>query len=164
MIRVLFVCMGNICRSPTAAGVFRAAVERAGLGDDVDVDSAGTHAYHVGDGADRRALRAAATRGVDLSHHRARAVEADDYRAYDYILAMDRENHAHLVAHAPSRSRARITLFLDYANGLDAKEVPDPYYGGRDGFDHVLDLVTAASDGFLEEVRRALASERSPAE
>ena len=158
MVRVLFVCMGNICRSPTAAGVFRAAVDRAGLADRVTVDSAGTHAYHVGGGADRRSLRAAAARGIDLSDHRARTVEREDFDEYDYILAMDRDNHAHLLAHAPAERRSRVKLFLAYADDVDTDEVPDPYYGGRDGFNHVLDLVTAASDGLLAEVKRTLAA------
>ena len=153
--------MGNICRSPTAAGVFRAAVERAGLAEKVTVDSAGTHGYHVGDGADRRALRAAAARGIDLSGHRARAVERADFDAYDFILAMDRDNHASLLANAPAARRSRVELFLDYADDVDADEVPDPYYGGRDGFDHVLDLVTAASDGLLVAVKRTLATRAS---
>jgi protein-tyrosine phosphatase len=159
--RVLFVCMGNICRSPTAAGVFRFAVERAGLSDRVDVESAGTHAYHVGGGADRRAMKAAAARGVDLGDHVARAVEPDDFLSFDYILAMDRDNHAHLLAVAPKERRAKVELFLKYAPRVGVEEVPDPYYGGRDGFDRVLDLVTAASEGFLVHVREAIENPRA---
>ena len=158
MIRVLFVCMGNICRSPTAAGVFRDALARAGLTDAVLVESAGTHAYHTGDGADRRALRAAAQRGIDLSDHVARSVEREDFLSFDYVLAMDRENYAHLIAEAPAARRARVRLFMEFAPEVGVKEVPDPYHGGRDGFDHVLDLVTAASEGLLIEVREALAA------
>jgi len=162
MIRVLFVCMGNICRSPTAAGVFRDAIARAGLGDTVVVESAGTHAYHTGDGADRRALRAAARRGIDLSHHVARPVERNDFLSFDYVLAMDRANYAHLLASAPSTCRARVDLVMTFAPEVGVAEVPDPYYGGGDGFDHVLDLVTVASEGLLIEVREALAHRRDP--
>jgi len=164
MVRVLFVCMGNICRSPTAAGVFRALVEREGLADRVVVDSAGTHAYHAGEGADRRALRTAANRGVDLSEHVARGVRGTDFEAFDFILAMDRDNLAELVARAPAAARPRIRLFMDYAEpqplggGRVVAEVPDPYYGGPDGFDRVLDLIEAASAGLLAEVGRVLDS------
>ena len=162
MIRVLFVCTGNICRSPTAAGVFRDAVERAGLADEVVVESAGTHAYHVGDGADRRALRAAAERGIDLSEHVARAVARQDFDTFDYVLAMDRENYVHLRAAAPAAHRARVALFMEFAPEMGVAEVPDPYYGRRDGFEHVLDLVAAASDGLLAEVKDTLAAHREP--
>jgi protein-tyrosine phosphatase len=164
MVRVLFVCMGNICRSPTAAGVFRALVEREGLADRVVVDSAGTHAYHAGEGADRRALRTAANRGVDLSEHVARGVRGTDFEAFDFILAMDRDNLAELVSRAPAAARPRIRLFMDYAEpqplggGRVVAEVPDPYYGGPDGFDRVLDLIEAASAGLLAEVGRVLDS------
>lgn len=164
MVRVLFVCMGNICRSPTAAGVFRALVEREGLADRVVVDSAGTHAYHAGEGADRRALRTAANRGVDLSQHVARGVRGTDFESFDFILAMDRENLAELVSRAPAAARTRIRLFMEYAEpqrsgaGRVVAEVPDPYYGGPDGFDHVLDLIEAASAGLLVEVGRMLDS------
>ena len=159
--RVLFVCMGNICRSPTAAGVFRLAVERAGLTDQVEIESAGTHAYHEGGGADRRAMRAAAARGIDISGHVARAVEIDDFRSFDYILAMDCDNRAHLLSVAPKDTRATVELFLKYAPEVGVEEVPDPYYGGGDGFDRVLDLVTAAADGFLAQMREKGAKQRT---
>ena len=162
MLRVLFVCTGNICRSPTAAGVFRDAVARAGLSERIAVESAGTHAYHEGDGADRRALRAALARGIDLGDHVARAVVLEDFLTFDYILAMDRDNHSHLLSRAPATRRARVELFMDYAPHLAASEVPDPYYGGRDGFDHVLDLVTEASEGLLSEIKAALAAMPRP--
>lgn len=164
MVRVLFVCMGNICRSPTAAGVFRALVEGEGLADRVVVDSAGTHAYHAGEGADRRALRTAANRGVDLSEHVARGVRGTDFESFDFILAMDHDNLAELVSRAPAAARPRIRLFMDYAEpqqlggGRVVAEVPDPYYGGPDGFDRVLDLIEAASAGLLAEVGRMLDS------
>jgi protein-tyrosine phosphatase len=158
MVRILFVCMGNICRSPTAAGVFRALVERAGLGDRVLVDSAGTHGYHEGEGADRRARMSAAMRGVDLSDHVARGVRREDFDNFDLILAMDRENLAELVGRAPAPARSRIRLFMEFARPVETardvlvEEVPDPYYGGPDGFDRVLDLIESASAGLLAEV------------
>lgn len=164
MVRVLFVCMGNICRSPTAAGVFRALVESQGLAGRVVVDSAGTHAYHAGEGADRRALRTAARRGIDLSEHVARGVRRSDFDSFDYILAMDRENFADLFGRAPVDARSRIRLFMEFAQRRNdggesaVAEVPDPYYGGRDGFDRVLDLIEAASLGLLDEIGRTLAT------
>jgi protein-tyrosine phosphatase len=158
MIRVLFVCMGNICRSPTAAGVFRDLVDREGLSDRVFIDSAGTHAYHSGDGADLRASRSAADRGIDLSRHVARGVQHDDFDSFDFILAMDRENLSELLGRAPAARRPRIRLFMEFAPTATVREVPDPYYGGPDGFDRVLDLIEAASAGLLAEVGRVLAS------
>jgi protein-tyrosine phosphatase len=162
MIRVLFVCTGNICRSPTAEGVFRDVVERAGLAAQVAVESAGTHAYHSGEGADRRALRAAAERGIDLSEHVARQIARKDFQDFDYVLAMDRENYSHLVAAAPATHRARVALFMDFARELGVSEVPDPYYGRHDGFEHVLDLVEAASEGLLADVKSTLAGRTKP--
>jgi protein-tyrosine phosphatase len=162
MVRVLFVCMGNICRSPTAAGVFRSLVEREGLADRVVVASAGTHAYHEGEGADRRARITAAKRGVDLSEHIARGVRPGDFDSFDFILAMDRDNFAALVGRAPAAARPRIRLFMEFAeqgassDSPRVKEVPDPYYGGPDGFDRVLDLIESASAGLLAEVGRLL--------
>jgi protein-tyrosine phosphatase len=162
VVRVLFVCMGNICRSPTAAGVFRALVEREGLADRIVVDSAGTHGYHEGEGADRRARVTAAKRGIDLNGHVARSVRREDFDFFDLILAMDRENFLELVGRAPAAARPRIRLFMEFARpehpGSDpaVEEVPDPYYGGPSGFDRVLDLIEAASAGLLEEVGRLL--------
>lgn len=162
MVRVLFVCMGNICRSPTAAGVFRALVEREGLADRVVIDSAGTHAYHEGEGADGRAQIAAGKRGIDLSEHIARGVRRDDFEVFDFVLAMDRDNLAELLGRAPAVARPRIRLFLEFARPEESeqlpltREVPDPYYGGPDGFDRVLDLIEAASMGLLTEVGRLL--------
>jgi protein-tyrosine phosphatase len=144
--------MGNICRSPTAAGVFRALVERNGLADRVVVDSAGTHAYHAGEGADRRATHTAAQRGIELGDHVARGVRDGDFAVFDLILAMDRDNFAELVGRAPVEARPRIRMFLEFAERCEVTEVPDPYYGGPDGFDRVLDLIQAASVGLLAEV------------
>ena len=144
---ILFVCMGNICRSPTAEGVFRHHAEQAGLRDRLHIDSAGTHAYHVGEPADPRA--AAEKRGMSLDGIRARRASNDDFERFDYIIAMDEDNLARLREEAPDAHRHKIRLFLDYA-AVDESEVPDPYYGGAAGFERVLDLVEAASRGLLE--------------
>lgn len=155
-VAVLMVCMGNICRSPTAHGVFRQLVIAEGLVDRVLVDSAGTHAYHVGESPDSRAQRAALSRGVHLGDLRARAVAANDFERFDYVLAMDRDNYERLSAMCPNEYAPRLRLFLEFAPQLSEREVPDPYYGGSRGFEHVLDLVEAASRGLLAQVRRDL--------
>lgn len=146
---VLFVCMGNICRSPTAEGVFRFHVEGAGLAEHFDIDSAGTHAYHVGEPADRRARAAAEKRGMSLDGIRARRVNSDDFERFDYILAMDEDNLARLEDEAPEEHRHKLRLLLEFAQSGE-REVPDPYYGGAAGFERVLDLVEEASRGLLE--------------
>jgi len=146
---VLFVCMGNICRSPTAEGVFRNLVSEAGLADRIAVDSAGTHAYHVGEPPDRRATAAAERRGVSLSEIRARRVSEQDFERFDYIIAMDEDNQVRLQEQAPDEHRSKVALFLSYASCSET-EVPDPYYGGAGGFERVLDLVEEASRGLLE--------------
>ena len=153
--RVLFVCMGNICRSPTAEGVFRhlATTEAPDLA--VHVDSAGTHAYHLGEPPDQRAQRAAERRGISLAALRARRVVEEDFSRFDLILGMDELNMALLREHCPQEYSARIGLFLDYAPQLGRIEVPDPYYGGSNGFELVLDLVEEASRGLLAELRNA---------
>ncbi|MFQ5477812.1 MAG: low molecular weight protein-tyrosine-phosphatase [Candidatus Binatia bacterium] len=152
IIKVLFVCMGNICRSPTAAAAFRRLVESSEFSDRIVVDSAGTYAYHAGNGADSRATAAARQRGLDLSGHRARKVTEADFDNFDYILAMDRDNYHDLLALRPATNGKPVALFLDYAPELGVDEVPDPYYGGERGFDHVIDLVEAASEGLLADV------------
>lgn len=152
---VLFVCLGNICRSPTAEGVFRRRAEQRGLLAGLDVDSAGTGDWHVGKAPDPRAREAAATRGYDLSSLRARQVRVSDFDQYDLILAMDQDNFSDLAAMQPTDGKARLQLFLEYA-GMPGAEVPDPYYGGQRGFDQVLDLVEKACDGLLD----ALESQR----
>lgn len=157
--RILFVCMGNICRSPTAEAVFREHVRRHAPELQFEIDSAGTHDYHVGEPPDPRALRAAARRGLDLSGLRARQVEPGDFERYDLILAMDRQNYEALRAVSPPRRRARIRLLLEFAADPGRAEVPDPYYGGAAGFDEVLDLVEEAAAGLLAEIRGG----RSPA-
>lgn len=149
---ILFVCMGNICRSPTAEGVFRAKVKAAGLEDQLEIDSAGTHSYHVGKGPDPRAQQAALTRGYDLSDQRARQVAEGDFSHYDYVLAMDRDNLAGLMQRCPAEYRHKLHLFLDFSRQYTGQEVPDPYYGGPRGFDTVLDMVGDAADGLIEHL------------
>jgi len=151
-VSVLFVCLGNICRSPTAHGVFRAKVVAQGLSDQIEIDSAGTAAYHVGNPPDPRSTKAAQRRGYNLSDLRARQAIAADFAKYDYILAMDLQNLSDLEAIAPSGYGGRLALFLDYA-GLCSAEVPDPYYDGEAGFEHVLDLVEEASEGLLQAIK-----------
>ncbi len=153
-ISVLFVCMGNICRSPTAEGVFRHHVSEAGLEASIQSDSAGTHAYHTGEPADRRAHAAAARRGISLEGIRARRVTEEDFEHFDYILAMDELNLVTLKDRAPDESSAKVRLFLEFAESLPENEVPDPYYGGSAGFERVLDLVDEASQGLLETLRK----------
>jgi protein-tyrosine phosphatase len=153
--RVLFVCLGNICRSPTAHGVFQNRLEKRGLTSAIQVDSCGTGDWHIGHAPDRRAAAAARSRGYDLDDLRARQVSAADFGSFDYILAMDRMNLADLEAMRPGGFDGHLGLFLEFAPGVRSVEVPDPYYGGEDGFAEVLDLVEAASDGLLEEICRA---------
>ncbi len=149
-VRVLFVCMGNICRSPTAEGVFRKLLDARGLGAFVTVDSAGTHAYHVGEPPDARSQAAARQRGVELGGQRARQVVVEDFATFDHVLAMDSDNLAMLEAQCPDDHRHKLGLLLDFAPGAAGRDVPDPYYGGGRGFEEVLDLVTAAGEGLLE--------------
>jgi len=145
--------MGNICRSPTAHGVFENMVKNAGHVADIETDSAGTHAFHVGEGPDRRSQQTAKGRGFDLSYIRARRVEVSDFDYFDYVLAMDADNLAILESMCPSQHRNKVSLFLDFAKDISEKEVPDPYYGGGKGFDRVFDLVEAASTGLLEHIK-----------
>lgn len=152
-IKVLFVCLGNICRSPTAQGVFEKKVAEAGLTDRISVDSAGVGHWHIGKQPDPRATEAATTRGIDLSAQVARMVTPEDFEQFHYILAMDRSNISELQQMAPIDTSAEIALFLDYARHEESNEVPDPYYGGATGFERVLDLVSEASDGLLNHIR-----------
>ncbi len=153
---VLFVCMGNICRSPTAEGVFRKHVSDAGLDAAIQADSAGTHAYHSGEPADRRAHAAAARRGFSLEGIRARRVTDEDFDQFDFILAMDEDNLMTLQERAPEERRSKVRLFLEFAESRHENEVPDPYYGGSAGFERVLDLVEEASQGLLETLRKKI--------
>jgi protein-tyrosine phosphatase len=152
--RILFVCMGNICRSPTAEGVFRKLLAEQAPELDVQVDSAGTHGYHAGTPPDPRACRAAERRGVDLRPLRARQVTVEDFAHFELVLAMDEQNREFLIEACPAEYQSRIRLFLDFAPHLERREVPDPYYGGSTGFEHVLDLVEDAATGLLEHLRR----------
>lgn len=152
-VKVLFVCMGNICRSPTAHGVFEHLVRAENLSDDIEIDSAGTHAYHVGESPDGRAAEMACKFNVDLSHITARKVHWDDFEYYDYILAMDRDNLSHLQQDCPQEYQHKLHLFLDFAREAIQKEVPDPYYGGIKGFENVFYLVQDASSGLLETIK-----------
>jgi protein-tyrosine phosphatase len=151
VVRVLFVCMGNICRSPLAQGVFEKVARREGLEEQVFVDSAGTGAWHVGSPPDERAQRSAGLRGLDLSFQRARRITPEDCETFDYILTMDEDNYRAVASLC--RGSAVVRPFLDFAPDSPQKEVPDPYYGGPNGFEHVLDLVEEASEGLLEDIR-----------
>jgi protein-tyrosine phosphatase len=152
--KVLFVCLGNICRSPTAEGVFRQLLTQEAPELQVEVDSAGTADYHIGEPPDARSQRAAMRRGIDLADLRARQVTPADFALFDLILAMDRDNLLELEAMLPENSRARVQLFLEYAPDVGRLEVPDPYYGGASGFEEVLDLAAAASRGLLSALQK----------
>ena len=151
-VNVLFVCMGNICRSPTAEGAFRHVVEEAGLSNQIKIDSAGTHAYHIGEQPDSRAQSTARKRGLNLSAQRARKVQPGDFKQFDYILAMDASNHSDLLQLAGGTA-SNLHMFLQFSNNFTETDVPDPYYGGDQGFEHVLDLVQDASRGLLLHIR-----------
>lgn len=146
--------MGNICRSPTAEGVFAKLIKDHHVDQHFMIDSAGTHAYHIGDAPDLRSQKAASDRDVTLNHLRARKVNKDDFEKFDFILAMDAENHANLLALCPEPHKNKVQYFLDYAPQLGTREVPDPYYGGKYGFEKVLDMIEAASLGFLAHVKK----------
>jgi len=152
MIKVLFVCMGNICRSPTAEGVFRHTVHEAGLADKISTDSAGTHAYHIGSEPDHRAQAASRNRGIDLSDLRGRQVNPSDFTEFDYVLAMDHSNHADLLEVAGGAAD-NLHMFLEFADNFNEQEVPDPYYGGAQGFENVLNMVEDASLGLLKHIQ-----------
>ncbi len=154
--KVLFVCTGNICRSPTAEAVFRHHVFDAGLAARIGVDSAGTHGYHIGDPPDPRSVAEGARRGFKMEMLRARKVRAEDFRLFHLILAMDAEHLAHLKALQPKDSTATVKLFLDYHPHTPGGDVPDPYYGNRTGFTRVLDMIEEASRELLADVRRQL--------
>jgi len=146
---ILFVCLGNICRSPAAEGVLRAKARARGMR--LTIDSAGTGAWHVGDPPDARMIKAARKRGYDLSYIRARKVELADFYEFDYLLAMDFSNHTDLLELAPPNRTCDIRLFLDFADG-ETRETPDPYYGGDAGFAEVLELIESGAEGFLDHL------------
>lgn len=157
MFRVLFVCTGNICRSPTAEGVFRHLVDTRGLAGRIETDSAGIGAWHIGEPPDARSQQTALARGIDLSDQRARAVRPDDFDRFDLILAMDSGHYQSLDranSGGSTGSAAKIRLFMDYAPETGIADVPDPYYGAGDGFARVFDMIEAASNGLLAEIKR----------
>ncbi|MEO7726873.1 MAG: low molecular weight protein-tyrosine-phosphatase [Burkholderiales bacterium] len=152
-IKVLFICMGNICRSPTAEVVFRHAVAEAGLAGAIECDSAGTHGYHIGEPPDQRAQQAASRRGYDMCDLRGRKVSVKDFARFDYVVAMDSHNLALLKAQCPLQYAHKLALFCDFHADYAGREVPDPYYGGPDGFRQVLKLVETVSAGLVAHVR-----------
>ncbi|HYA39521.1 MAG TPA: low molecular weight protein-tyrosine-phosphatase [Candidatus Methylomirabilis sp.] len=154
MVRVLFVCLGNICRSPTAEGVFRKLVREEKLEHLFEIDSAGTHAYHLEEPPDERAMAACERRGIDISGRRGRKATAADIQKFDYVLAMDRENYEHLLAISAPGYEVRVRLLMEFAADRPEEEVPDPYFGGASGFDRVLDMIEAAARGLLDDIRR----------
>lgn len=158
--RVLFVCMGNVCRSPTAQAVFRRLLEVEGIAEKVEVDSAGTHGFHLGEQADPRTSRAVASRGYDLSGHRARKIAWQDLQDFDLILAMDKTNLDNLRRIASPEQQKKIRLLMEYAANFDDDEVPDPYYGLGHTFDLVSDMIEDASIGLLKVVKKALEERR----
>lgn len=151
-VKVLFVCMGNICRSPTAEGVFRHLVESRHLSEQIFIDSAGTHAYHIGEQPDRRSQKTALERGIDMSSQRARKVKEADFDDFDYVLAMDGANYEDLRRLASPAGGKKLHLFMSFAKDWAETEVPDPYYGGGKGFDLVFDMVESAAKGLLEDI------------
>jgi protein-tyrosine phosphatase len=154
MTKVLFVCMGNICRSPSAEGVFRRLVKDAGLSDVVNMDSAGTHAFHIGELPDARAQAAARKRGYDISTLEARQIRADDFREFDIILAMDWDNLSLMQQQCPKQYQHKLMLLMRFANEYEEATVPEPYYGGPEGFSKALDYIEDACQGLLEVVRK----------
>lgn len=149
---VLFVCLGNICRSPLAEGVFRAEVERRGLGQRVRIDSCGTAGYHVGEPPDPRSVATARGHGLDISKQRGRQLRREDYRGFDFIVAMDSDNFRTIVQRAPTGASARIVRFTDFVPAPRPADVPDPYYGGPSGFEEVYQLLLRGAGALLDEV------------
>ena len=153
MIKILFVCMGNICRSPTAHGVMQHLLDKRSLNTHIQIDSAGTHAYHVGEQSDRRSRAKAKQKGVDMEFIRARKISVADYDEFDYILAMDAQNLELITSYAPKHHKSNLCLFLDFAvnaGKTNRSEVPDPYYGESDGFEDVFQLVTLGCEAIME--------------
>ena len=152
--RILFVCLGNICRSPMAEGVFRRVVAEEGLSESFVIDSAGLGDWHIGQAPDHRAQKAARSRGIDISDQSARQIVEEDFDRFDLLLVMDGSNYAELKARAPHEVRAKIRPFLDFAPHAGTKDVPDPFFGGTEGFDRALDLIEAAARGLLASLTR----------
>lgn len=153
-VNVLFVCMGNICRSPTAHGLFENLVAAQGMQNQIQVDSAGTHGYHIGEAPDGRAQEAALLRNIDLSSQRARQIEKNDFSHFQYVIAMDEANVNGLRRFADETDTQKIQLFMNFASRWDEHEVPDPYYGGDHGFERVLDMVEDAAEGLLAHIKQ----------
>lgn len=149
MVKVLFVCMGNICRSPTAEGVFRHLAKKSGVDNQLTIDSAGTIAYHEGDTPDGRSQAKAREHGIDLSHIRARQVRPEDFATFDFIVAMDPQNFRELTRNCPQKHAQKLCMMTDFAPQLGERSVPDPYYGDGDGFEHVFQIVKASCEGLL---------------
>lgn len=149
---ILFVCMGNICRSPSAQGVFEKLIKNKGLEGHFSIDSAATHAYHVGASSDSRAILAASKRGIDISGQKARQISLQDFVTFDYIVVMDEENLRHIHNLCPLKYQHKIHQMMDFVVSSDHKHIPDPYYGGNQGFDLVLDLLEQASLGLLQHI------------
>lgn len=154
-VKILFVCMGNICRSPTAEGVFSTLTDKKSVNQQIVVESAGTHAYHIGEAPDLRSQKVAKDRGVDLSMQRARKVIFGDFEDFDYLLAMDEDNYTILMSSCPEEYQHKVKYFLEYAPQLSVRDVPDPYYGGKYGFETVLDLIEEASKGLLNSLKES---------
>jgi len=152
-VSVLFVCLGNICRSPTSEGVFRKLAAQHRIEHAVEIDSAGTGGYHIGRPPDARAAAAAAKRDIDITALRARQVITQDFEIFDYVIAMDRQNYEYLIRLAPRHVRNKVCLFMDFASDWSIEEVPDPYYGGVAGFERVLDMIEDASKGLIEDIK-----------
>ena len=154
MVSVLFVCLGNICRSPSAEGVFRNLVKSSNLSQKIIVDSAGTSDWHIGKAPDPRAQLMAKQRNIDLQFLRARQIAIDDFSNYDYVIAMDNSNKENLLQICPDNQKHRVHLFLDFTDKFTEIEVPDPYYGGDEGFEHVFDMIMEASRGLLDDIQQ----------
>jgi protein-tyrosine phosphatase len=155
MTRVLFVCLGNICRSPSVEGVFRKLVDDAGLAHTIEIDSAGTGSWHVGKAPDRRAQATAQQRDIDITGLRARQIIPQDFAAFDYLIAMDQQNLADLNQSRPRSSQSTIQLLLDFGEGKTGREVPDPYYGSTADFEHMFDLIEQGAAGLLNHIRKS---------
>ncbi len=154
MFKILFVCTGNICRSPTADGIMKKIIADNGLSNKVIVDSAGTHGYHVNSPPDNRATATAKANGIDISNLRARMINTNDFLEFDIMLAMDRGHLEFMQQMQPSASKAKIDIFLNYAQNIDEIDVPDPYYGTGDGFQYVFDLIQNGCDGLLKNIKQ----------
>ena len=159
MINILFVCMGNICRSPSAEGFFTTVLQKSNYMDQVSTDSAGTHSYHVGHTPDSRAVETASRFGVDISQLRARKVSVSDFSHYDLIIAMDRDNYVDLQRIRPTGSKADLKMMMHYHPEAQPVDVPDPYYGGMDGFNYMCELLDSATQGLLKDIEGRLAQQ-----